>query len=75
MTPAIVCGGSVARTMAVVFLLYLPQDIKKKVSKCKDEKATILDLSKCDVSPLCNTLYNRRYRLDDSCTMPRRCAL
>ena len=26
------------------------QDIKKKISKCKDEKSVILDLSKCDVS-------------------------
>ena len=26
------------------------QDIKKKISKCKDEKSIILDLSKCDVS-------------------------
>ncbi len=26
------------------------QDIKKKISKCKDEKSPHLDLSKCDVS-------------------------
>ena len=26
------------------------QDIKKKISKCKEEKSIILDLSKCDVS-------------------------
>ena len=26
------------------------QDIKKKIKDCKDEKSTILDLSKCDVS-------------------------
>ena len=27
----------------------LPQDIKKKISKCKDEKSLILDLSKTEV--------------------------
>ena len=26
------------------------QDIKKKIKDCKDDKSTILDLSKCDVS-------------------------
>ena len=33
-----------------VCICVISQDIKKKIKDCKDEKSTILDLSKCDVS-------------------------
>ena len=29
---------------------FIPQEIKKKIHKCKEEKSPILDLSKADVS-------------------------